>query len=63
MLDDWRNKEAALMAFGAILDGPDPNTLSGLVGGAMPYLVAALAHPKAEGEMLRLTTQLRLLFL
>lgn len=29
--EDWRNREAAVMAFGSILDGPDPAVLTPLV--------------------------------
>jgi importin subunit beta-1 len=36
---DWRYREAALMAFGAILEGPDPSNLKPLVEEAMPMLI------------------------
>lgn len=39
----WRQKEAALMAFGMILDGPSASKLSPLVVQAMPILVACLS--------------------
>jgi importin subunit beta-1 len=29
--ENWRNREAAVMAFGSILDGPDPTVLTPLV--------------------------------
>lgn len=29
--EDWRNREAAVMAFGSILDGPAPQVLTPLV--------------------------------
>lgn len=29
--ENWRNREAAVMAFGSILDGPDPIVLTPLV--------------------------------
>lgn len=29
--EEWRNREAAVMAFGSILDGPDPVVLTPLV--------------------------------
>lgn len=29
--EDWRHREAAVMAFGSILEGPDPAVLSPLV--------------------------------
>lgn len=36
---DWHQREAAVMAFGSILDGPDPNMLTPLVAQAMPILI------------------------
>lgn len=36
---DWRQREAAVMTFGSILDGPDPQILTPLVTQAMPILV------------------------
>lgn len=36
---DWRFRDAALMAFGAILEGPDPANLKPLVEQAMPMLI------------------------
>jgi len=36
---DWRNRDAALMSFGAILEGPDPVQLKSLVEQAMPMLI------------------------
>lgn len=36
---DWKNREAAVMAFGSILDGPDPNVLTPLVNQALPALI------------------------
>jgi importin subunit beta-1 len=47
-VDEWRRKEAAIMAFGSILDGPNPKNLASIVGQAMPYLIAALDHLKTE---------------
>lgn len=37
--DNWRFRDAALMAFGSILGGLDPNTLKPLVEQAMPTLI------------------------
>lgn len=36
---DWRHREAAVMAFGSILDGPDPQVLTPLVDQALPTLI------------------------
>ncbi|KAJ2497903.1 karyopherin Kap95 [Coemansia sp. RSA 1972] len=36
---DWHHREAAVMAFGSILDGPDPNVLTPLVSQALPVLI------------------------
>ncbi|KAG2208221.1 hypothetical protein INT47_006076 [Mucor saturninus] len=37
--EEWRNREAAVMAFGSILDGPDPVVLTPLVDQALPTLI------------------------
>jgi importin subunit beta-1 len=37
--DDWHNREAAVMTFGSILDGPDPTVLAPLVNQALPLLI------------------------
>ncbi|KAJ2324854.1 karyopherin Kap95, partial [Coemansia sp. RSA 2673] len=36
---DWHYREAAIMAFGSILDGPDANVLNPLVTQALPVLI------------------------
>lgn len=36
---DWHLREAAVITFGSILDGPDPNVLSPLVNQALPILI------------------------
>jgi len=36
---DWRHRDAALMSFGSILEGPDPVQLKPLVEQAMPMLI------------------------
>lgn len=36
---DWHQREAAVMAFGSILDGPDPAALETLVNQALPILL------------------------
>lgn len=39
---DWRFRDAALMAFGAILEGPDSTQLQPIVVEAMPILIELL---------------------
>jgi len=39
---DWKLRDAAAMAFGSILEGPDPDTLSPLCAQAMPLFVNLL---------------------
>ncbi|KAJ2717299.1 karyopherin Kap95 [Coemansia spiralis] len=36
---DWHYREAAVMSFGSILDGPDPSVLTPLVAQALPVLI------------------------
>lgn len=36
---DWHQREAAVMTFGSIMDGPDPNVLTPLVTQALPILI------------------------
>ncbi|KAJ1876486.1 karyopherin Kap95, partial [Kickxella alabastrina] len=36
---DWHCREAAVMSFGSILEGPDPNVLTPLVSQALPVLI------------------------
>ncbi|KAJ2583143.1 karyopherin Kap95, partial [Coemansia sp. RSA 1836] len=36
---DWHYREAAVMAFGSILDGPEPSVLNPLVAQALPMLI------------------------
>lgn len=40
---DWHMREAAVMTFGSILDGPDPNVLTPLVNQALPILIDMMA--------------------
>ncbi|XP_044737597.1 importin subunit beta isoform X1 [Chrysoperla carnea] len=40
--DNWRYRDAALMAFGSIIGGLDPNTLKPLVEQAMPTLIGLM---------------------
>ena len=37
--EDWHFREAAVMAFSCILDGPDPSLLNSLVNSALPILI------------------------
>lgn len=43
--EDWRHRDAAVMAFGSILEGPDPTTLKQLVDQALPMLIESLKDP------------------
>lgn len=40
--NDWRMKEASIMAFGMILDGPSSSILTPIVTGALPVLVGCM---------------------
>ena len=40
---DWHHREAAVMTFGSILDGPDPAVLTPLVNQALPLLIDMMA--------------------
>lgn len=40
---DWKEREAAVMAFGSILDGPDLEQLNGLIDQALPPLTALMS--------------------
>jgi len=42
---DWRFRDAAVMAFGSILEGPDPTNLKPLVEQAMPMMIELLKDP------------------
>ena len=41
---EWQHREAAVMAFGSILDGPEPSTLGPLVTQALPALIAMMQN-------------------
>jgi len=43
---DWRHKEAAVMAFGCIMDGPSPEALKDYLRPIVETLVAYLADPE-----------------
>ncbi|GFN99781.1 importin subunit beta-1 [Plakobranchus ocellatus] len=40
--EDWRYRDAAVMAFGSILEGPDPDKMKSIVESAMPMLIELL---------------------
>jgi len=42
MVESWRNREAALLAFGSILDGPKPETLEPLINQSLGHLLQQL---------------------
>ncbi|KAK9322183.1 armadillo-type protein [Lipomyces orientalis] len=42
---DWRRREAAVMAFGSILDGPDHGTLAHVIGQALPPMLSLMNDP------------------
>ncbi|GAA5945153.1 karyopherin beta [Sporobolomyces koalae] len=45
---DWRYREAAVMAFGSILDGPEEKILAPLVAQALPTLIEMLRDPSLQ---------------
>ncbi|KAK2181291.1 hypothetical protein NP493_402g02041 [Ridgeia piscesae] len=42
---DWRYRDAAVMSFGSILEGPNPDMLKPIVEQAMPMLIELLKDP------------------
>jgi importin subunit beta-1 len=46
--EGWHKREAAVMAFGSILDGPDPKVLAGLVAQALPTLIEMMQDPNVH---------------
>ena len=42
---DWHKREAAVMAFGSILNGPDPERLGELASQALPVLIGMMKDP------------------
>ena len=42
---DWHHREAAVLAFGSILDGPEPRILTPLVRQALPTLIEMVRDP------------------
>ena len=56
---DWHSREAAVMAFGSILDGPDPTALTPLVDQALPILLPMMQDENVnvkEGEGIDVAT-------
>ncbi|KAG8860622.1 karyopherin beta [Serendipita sp. 411] len=45
---DWHNREAAVMTFGSILDGPDPQLLAPLVTQALSLLIDMMRDPNTH---------------
>lgn len=45
---DWRNREAATAAFGAILEGPPVARLSSYVAAGLEFLLNAMADPNQQ---------------
>ncbi|OIW30918.1 ARM repeat-containing protein [Coniochaeta ligniaria NRRL 30616] len=43
--DDWHNRDAAVSAFGAIMDGPDEKTLEPIVKSGMSPLISMMQDP------------------
>lgn len=43
--ENWRNRDAAVASFGAIMDGPDPKVLDPLVKQALPVLIGMMQDP------------------
>jgi len=45
---DWHFREAAVMAFGSILDGPDPTVLASLIHQALPVLLQMMGEQESN---------------
>jgi importin subunit beta-1 len=43
--DDWHNRNAAVEAFGAIVEGPDPTMLDPLIKQALPVMIGMMEDP------------------
>ncbi|OJJ45676.1 hypothetical protein ASPZODRAFT_68627 [Penicilliopsis zonata CBS 506.65] len=46
--EDWRRRDAAVAAFGAIMDGPDPKVLEPLIKQALPVLVGMMEDSSVQ---------------
>lgn len=45
---EWKEREAAVMAFGSILEGPDPTQLTALIDQALPPLIELMADSSLQ---------------
>ena len=45
--ENWNQREAAVMAFGSVMDGPEPSTLQPLVSQVFPWLIQMLKDDNA----------------
>ena len=52
---DWRYRDASLMAFGAILEGPDPTNLRPIVEQAMPMLIELMSDESVVVKVMLVT--------
>jgi importin subunit beta-1 len=43
--DDWHNRNAAVEAFGGIIEGPDPTMLAPLIKQALPVMIGMMDDP------------------
>lgn len=46
--EDWRRRDAAVMIFGSILDGPDLHMLEPLARDVVPYLIKFMQDPSVQ---------------
>jgi len=46
--EDWKNRDAAVSSFGAIMDGPDIKVLEPLVKQALPVLIGMMQDPVVQ---------------
>ncbi|KAK3311397.1 armadillo-type protein [Chaetomium strumarium] len=46
--EDWHNRDAAVSAFGAIMDGPDEKTLEPIVKSGLQPLIAMMEDPSVQ---------------
>ena len=42
---DWKHREAAVMAFGSMLEGPDVSSIKSIAEQAVPFLIELLRDP------------------